>query len=563
VFHGLITRTAAAAALALVLTAAEAGAAVSVGSFSVTPSTTQAGASPSVTQEIRFSAGAGDTIKDLTLALPAGLLANPTVGPPCAAADLDTGTCPAGSRLDDGTSTVSVTAFGIPANAEAQLYLVAPQPGELARIGLVTAFGGVRVVSQGPVIARTGTDAGIDVAFRDFPSTVPGTSEPLTVDGVRITLPGAVNDSPFTRNPTACGPATTRLSGVSHAGSAFGAESAYTPTGCDALPFAPNLAAAATLGPGTDGVAVETVVAQAAGEAAVESAKLTLPPGLAPRLTVVARACSLPDPAACPESATVGSGSVATPLQAAPLEGRVVLVAGSPLPGLAIVLPPPFPLRLAGTTALGAGGVTATFAGIPDVPISRLTVSFAGGPASLFTGSRALCSRPLDARAELGAHSGRAAQAVARLAVAGCATGATRSARPTGTLSLRGLGGRNPVLALIVRAPADGTLRSAIVRLPRGVAVRNRGLSRSLRVTAGGRVVRGAGRVVDGRLHVRLRGGGTRTLGIALKRPALRISRRLASRVRGGRARWLSARVTVGASGRSPVTLTVRATPRR
>lgn len=556
----------AAAALAFALAAAPAGAAVSVSSFTVTPSSPAAGASPSVTQEIRFTASAGDTVKDLVIALPAGLLANPTVGPACAPADLETGTCTATSRVDDGSSTVSVTAFGISAPARAELYLVAPQPGELARIGLVAEYGGVRVVSQAPVSARTSSDSGLDVTFRDLPNRVPGTAQPLTIDAVRLTLPGTVNGAAFTRSPTACTAATTRLSGASHAGSAFSAESSFTPAGCDELPFSPTLAASAALEQGSDGVAVETAVGQSGGEATVKSTTLQLPSGLAPRLAAVTRACSLPDPAACPESASVGSASVTTSLLAAPLRGRIVLVSGAPLPGLAIVLDPPFPLRLAGATALGAGGVTATFAGIPDVPIESLRVSLAGGAGSLFTRSPALCAVPQEARADFGAHSGKPARAVARMTVAGCGPSAAARARPSGTLSLRGIGGRNPALGLLLKVPAagasTGALRSAILRLPRELAVRERGLAHSLRVTAGGRVVRRAGRVVGGRLHVRLRGAGTRSLRIALERPAFRVSAALARRVRARRAKRLSARVTVGSTGRSPVTITLRATPR-
>lgn len=558
--------------VALALGVAPAGATVSVSSFSVTPAGTQAGANPGLTQDIRFESTPGDTVRNLTLALPPGLLANPSVGPRCSVADLEAGTCPTTSRVDDGTSTVSVTTFGIGVNAAAQLYLVTPQPGELARIGLVVAFGGVRVVSQGAVSARTTSDSGLDIAFTDLPSTVPGSSEPLTIDRVNLTLPGTVNGAQFTRAPTSCAAATTRLGGTSHGGTTFAADSTFTPTGCELLGFAPALSASAVLDAAGDGVAVATSVAQGAGEAAVKSAKLTMPAGLTPRLAAVGRACALPDPAACPPSATVGSAAITTPLQAAPLEGRVVLVSGVPLPGLAIVLPAPFPLRLAGTTALGAGGLTATFAGIPDVPISNLQVGFAGGPSSLFVSSAALCTGSPTVRGELVAHSGKSAQSAAVLAVSGCKTTASGS-RPTGSLSLRGLGGGRPVLGLLLRAAgggsgqaraaAAGALRSAVVRLPRGLAVRTRGLARSLRITAGGRVVRGAGRVVDGRLRVRLEGAGTSTLRVTLGRPALRVSPRLARRVRAGWAGRLSARITVGLTGRSPATLTLRARPRR
>ena len=52
-----------------------------------------------------------------------------------------------------------------------------------------------------------------------------------------------------------------------------------------------------------NGVALTATLTQPTNGAATKATTLTLPAGLGPRLSAIARACAAPDPASCPASA--------------------------------------------------------------------------------------------------------------------------------------------------------------------------------------------------------------------------------------------------------------------
>jgi hypothetical protein len=92
---------------------------------------------------------------------------------------------------------------------------------------------------------------------------------------------------------------------------------------------------------------------------------------------------------------------------------------------MTIVFGPPFPLTLDGTTAFGATGISETFASIPDIPITKLLVQLDGGPSSLVSAGRTLCSAASTVGGSFVAHSGASATATAPLTVHGCAGAST------------------------------------------------------------------------------------------------------------------------------------------
>jgi hypothetical protein len=165
-----------------------------------------------------------------------------------------------------------------------------------------------------------------------------------------------------------------------------------------------------------------STITQASGEAAARTSQLTLPAGLLTRSDASSRACTATDPSTCPASATVGSAQVTTPLSASPLNGRVVLVStgASGTPGTAIVFPAPFPIVLKGTSSTSSQGFTTTFTGMPDVPLSQVTVSLAGGSDSLLVNGYSLCFGTPKLNGSFTAQSGANAGASAPVAVSGC-----------------------------------------------------------------------------------------------------------------------------------------------
>src|SRR5215213_9028691 len=94
------------ALLAALIMASPADAAISVPTFSATPSTTVAGAHPNLTVTTDFSYTGDDDVRDVTVSLPAGLLGNPSAAPHCTSAQLASNSCPAASTV----GTVSVDA---------------------------------------------------------------------------------------------------------------------------------------------------------------------------------------------------------------------------------------------------------------------------------------------------------------------------------------------------------------------------------------------------------------------------------------------------------------------
>jgi hypothetical protein len=405
--------------------AVPAGAAISVPSFTQTPSTTQAGASPDLVSDITLAPTATDDVKEVTLSLAPGLLANPTVAPACTEADLEADACQATSQI--GTGTVTATVPGLlgstTVDSPAKLYNVVPRAGEAGRVGMVTAAAGglARFATSGPVALRTTPDVGADIAFKDLPRKL-GSTE-MQVTRLQLTVKGTVNGKPFTRNPTSCAPATTKLRVVSYEAteSPVTAESTFTPTGCATLPFAPKLTASATVS-GWDGATeLTTTISQAGGEAAAKRARLTLPSGLTPRSATMQRACASSDPAACPASANVGTANAKSPLLAQPLAGRVVLLSSpNGQPRTAVVFPAPFPIILIGTSTTSGNRLVTTYDNQPDVPLSDVTVKLDGGPSSLLVNGWSMCFGAPAVQGDFLAHSARTAPAPAPVAVTGC-----------------------------------------------------------------------------------------------------------------------------------------------
>ena len=550
-----------AAMAALALLAAPAGATITT-TFTLTPSTTQAGSNPNIATDTQISSPDDDDVRNATVSLAPGLLANPTAATTCTTAQFNAApsACPASSQVGSGTVSID-SPFA--ASFDAKVFLLPAQSAaEAARAGLLIDPGGAEIKATAPVTLRTSPDVGLDIAFKDLPNTAPVVGD-IRVSRMQLTLNGtAPGGGAFTRNPTACTPATSRLAATSWAGSTASASSAFTPTGCATLAYAPKLTGSATLDSSGDGATVTTEFSQGAGEAATRSAQVKLPPQLAPRLTKVAQACTASDPAACPASATVGSATVSSPILAQPLTGRAVLVKGTLFPNLVLVFPSPYPLRITGTTSLSASGLSATFAPIPDLPITNLRLKFDGGPSSLFKGPGACVGSPTLV-GDFTAHSGKTAHVTAPLTVNGC--------RFTlgGSLSFLGLGGSNPRLSLSLRPPTVAASQSGVttmqrvdVRLPRGLGISKRKLRRGLVVRADGKRVRRAGRAIRRGVRITLRGAGARRLRVTLRRGALRVSRRLAARVRRRRGGRLTVRLRVRVAGGHTARLRLRARAR-
>jgi hypothetical protein len=432
----------------LLLAPATAQAAFEVQSFSVTPSSLQAGSHPDVGIALGF---AGDEhVRDLTLSLPPGLVGNPNATPRCSAANFQGDACAANTRI--GSTSVQSTILGLPVTADGDVYNLQPGPAEPARLGVIVRppLGADKVFLISRVALRP-ADGGLDSIITGIPSTVRvlGLEQEMSIQSMTLTLQGR-----FMTMPTGCAPATARATATSANGTvANRAAAPFTPTDCSKLPFAPQFSGTIS---NDRSPSLRTVITGPVGNANTASAAVTLPKGVGVDLAVAQNACTLEQQAAgpCPESARIGSAVAESPLLP-PLTGPVFLAAlpGRPLPGVRVDLAGAVSLSLTGTVSLGSG-LRTQFSGIPDVPLERFELTFDGGRALRTT--QDLCRGPLPRMsAELTGHNGATAALRVPLTVSGCR-------KPVAGLRVHGR-----KLVLRVRAARGGpALQRVQLRLP-------------------------------------------------------------------------------------------------
>lgn len=184
---------------------------------------------------------------------------------------------------------------------------------------------------------------------------------------------------------------------------------------------------------------------------------------------------------------TIGSASADSPLYPAVLIGKVFLTGALTALAITIVFPAPFSLELGGSVDLATN--TTTFHDVPDIPLSELKVTLAGGADAAFATT---CATPSGtATARLTTQNGDRTVAVpSAFTVAGCgakvgggAGGTTRtgakatkshsSGRPQiESASFSGLVRGRPTLSFrLVAGNNAPRLSSFTIDLPRGLSI--------------------------------------------------------------------------------------------
>jgi hypothetical protein len=573
------SRTLVTAGVAVVVLAlpGAASAAFDVTAFEVTPSTTAAGAHADVTIATSFTpyspSAPPQRPRNVTFHLPPGLAGDPFSTPRCGEADYRADACAAATRVGSVAATATAVIVAplvtLKQNVTGDLYNLAPAGAEPARLGAVLRpTGGLlgKLFVPTTITARA-SDGGLDSVVTNLPRDLNGIQ--LYTERMAFTLQGrpAGARGPFMRNPTSCKPATSTVEATPYDQPATTVKrtSSFTPRACGALAFEPHIDGAI----GARGLTarrtkppVHTVVTQGPEQAGQSAVTVVLPPVVGADLTQLGRACQAPQvlTRSCPATARIGSVTAATPLLAKPLTGRVYLAARlGQLPGLAIQLDDPIPLRLEGAVALTQAGIRTTFTGLPDVPLSRFALDLDGGPKGAFQIGQDLCAlaAPPRVTATFVAQSGRQRAESKPMRVEGCTPAPAVSARITRLRT-----GRPTVRITATAAAGAPELRGLRVVLPEALRVKPK------RARAGGAHARtGAGRVArsavelsrDGVLRVMLP-GATRTVTATLAKGAVRVGRKL-KRARKPRRQRLVVLVTDAHDQRPPVTLKVR--PRR
>jgi hypothetical protein len=464
---------------------------------------TRAGSTVNLGMDLTFSPSSGDSPKDMTLSLPAGLLANASIdGGACLRASAPTAACQVGSGTVTANANEPLGGL-VPISGQVAFYLVAPpKPADLAGLALqVTLLGQTsQLGSPGEITVRPAGDpagVGLNIAFTNIPNTfalpLPALggvlgSVPIQVRSLDNTLSGI-------RMPAACPAAPAKINVTADSYSApstpVTTSAPLKVTGCSSLPFTPAFHVSAVKDDPHGGVQITTDVTQPASPAqsTSQSVALTLPTSV---LTANAEAvlsggilCASPGSPSCK---TIGTASSTSPLYPVPLVGKDYLTGTIVAPKIAIVFPAPFALTLSGSVDVSHN--TTTFSNLPDIPLTDLQVKLAGGPDATFLTDCAPASG--GASASLTSWGGLRAVVPTQLTVSGCSASSSGpvGSSPRGRLAqiqaakLSGLTADKPALSFRLGAgKGDPKLRSFSVKLPRGVSFVRHRVHKRLKVT--------------------------------------------------------------------------------
>jgi hypothetical protein len=382
---------------------------------------------------LRLSRNDGEAeITSYSATFPPGLLGKLAGIPPCpdaaiAAAAARSGveerenpSCPEASRIGRTYSGYGVGT--VPSYAPGNLYLAGPYHGAQVSVvainsAVVGPFDlGTIVVRSAIRIDATTAQARIDSGGSDpIPHIVKGI--PVHLRDIRIYI-----DRPeFTVNPTSCDPETmsSTLSGSAAAlglgsGEMLGTSSAhYQAFNCGALGFRPRISLRMR-GPfhRAKRPSLRVVVRPRPGNANIGAASVTLPASIFLNQANIDGTCTRPQLAAdrCPPDSAYGEGAAYTPLLDQPLRGKAYLVSSDNLlPDLVFALRGQgFAVNLAGRIDSARGGrLRATYATVPDAPVTKFVVRMFGGRRGILENGDNLCAAPQVVATRFLAHSNR------------------------------------------------------------------------------------------------------------------------------------------------------------
>jgi hypothetical protein len=457
---------------------ASASANVTMADFKVEPASKQGGGHPNVTitQTFGYGTSTSDSAKDAFVRLQPGLLGNPQAAGFCTQQQFSSDTCPVDSTVGSVVVDADVRAvplIALPVTSNGTVYNLRPTGDEPARLGIVVeAAGGLGepLFLQAPVYIRPGSDGyGLESTFANQPNRAAGL--PIQIKRIALTLNGKASKGSFMRMPTSCAEGNSISRANSWEAPALFSQKEFkmTPTGCDALPFTPKAEGSM----GAPGITkahqfppVSTTLKFDPEEAALKRAEVILPLSVGPNLTGAQRACSRAQANAsnCPESSRVGTATIDSPLQPAPVRGPVYVAfnTANALPGLIVMLPPPVGVRLDGVVDPITAGTRNTFAANPDLPVRSFTLAFEGGrPDSALVLTQDLCAEGTDRTmsVKLIAHNGKQAAFEQELATPGC--------DPRASVSIRRKGRKATLVARLRAAVKGPGITSFALKLPK------------------------------------------------------------------------------------------------
>ncbi|MGH2974947.1 MAG: hypothetical protein ACRDLL_08795 [Solirubrobacterales bacterium] len=453
---------------------------------------TLAGSHPDRLQ-IEFGLGEASTsVRDLEIDLPAGLDGSSTAVPQCPRAVVDKEEeCPPESQV----GRLEVTLAG-GLTGDAPLFELEPRAGEVLAIGSSSGLG-VPLESKIRL-----TDFGVTLTGHDLPEG--------SVADVKLELWGIPADHqegttiprhPFLTVPTTCGPVEFALRARSWQEGAqwtsASADAGSPLTGCEELSFEPSLGfqvsdptADSPTGlqldlnmPG-EAEGSERAPAQARNVAVEFPNDIAISPGGAEGLAGCSDAqFGLGDgaPPRCPAQSQLGTVELLSDGLGGSLKGAMYI--GEERPGqrlrsLVAIAGPGITFKFVNAMQVdpATGRLSTVMRGLPQVPIQRITLSFAGGPKALFATPLACGRVSADASFEPygGGPSVRSSAPVTIRPAepgAGC-RGAPFSPQLSIDSSAHGAGQVTTLTTRLVRRPGEQLLRAFSTTLPAGLSTR-------------------------------------------------------------------------------------------
>lgn len=394
---------------------------------------TQAGSHPDycIAYSLNSPDPAGDDMQQEIVDTPLGFAGDLTGRPICTTAQFaaDTSadvTCPTASQVGTATADLRLLVNGSPLSLygiNGRAFLITPSAGEVARIGIVLdPPANPKTKIQVHINLRPAPNVGLRSTIDDLPRKV-CLSHPvancdyqIATDGFTLRFWGSNVDHPSMPAPFAllgadCSqPQVTKLSGTTYEGGADAKTSSYQLTDCASAPFAPTLALS-TAQTRPDLPTAATVTASfGAGSggrvaASPKQVSVTLPAGLSLAAQIASgpsglRTCSADAfgvttvaASACPDGSAVGTVKITSPVLNDPLSGDVFVgpqAQAGALPAVyveaALSAASNAPrVKLVGTLSTNdQNQLVATFADLPQVPVSSFVLSFRGGSNAAF-----------------------------------------------------------------------------------------------------------------------------------------------------------------------------------
>ncbi|HVW48350.1 MAG TPA: hypothetical protein VHA76_14945 [Solirubrobacterales bacterium] len=365
-------------------------------------------------------------IKGFSLTLPPGATAKLAGVPYCqakeflaaegktGAAEKEKPSCPKESQI--GVAAIQSGTGPEPLKLEGKAYLSGPYQGAPLSIVVITpAVAGP--FDLGNVVVHAPLNLNPETGQVSTSAEIPDVFGGVKLDIRQIVV--NLNRREFTLNGTNC--KKSSVAGTVQGGggdptnpAAWSSAAVSTPAqgeGCKALGFKPGLKL--RLFGQTHRAQhpkLKATLTPQEGQANVELASVALPHSIFLDQASLGTVCTRPQFAAeqCPGKSVYGHAMAWSPLLSQPLEGPVVLrSSNNTLPDMVAHLKGQVDIDLDGRIDSYKGGIRTTFAGIPDLPVSKFVLVLPGGKGGLLQNSTNLCAKPVQGIIRLTGHNSR------------------------------------------------------------------------------------------------------------------------------------------------------------